>query len=238
MSMRREVLDREHALAFVRAGARASGRTAALVFALVLAACAAQPPADAQRAQRLVTRTPDKTVWTTAEAEAAAAAAAQAPRPAAGRAAAAAPARPAAAAAQAASAAAAPGAGAPAPASAAPAAPAVAATPTDTGLIYFDFDSFEIRDAFRPLVEARAKALVADRDRHLVVEGHADERGGAEYNLALGQRRAEAVVKALLLLGVSHIQLEPVSFGDTRPVARGKSEEAWARNRRAELIDR
>ena len=72
----------------------------------------------------------------------------------------------------------------------------------------------------------------------MVIEGHADERGGAEYNLALGQKRAHAVARALLLLGVNDSQVEAVSFGDARPLARGQNEEAWAQNRRAEIKDR
>ena len=71
-----------------------------------------------------------------------------------------------------------------------------------------------------------------------MVEGHADDRGGAEYNLALGQKRAQAVLKALLLLGVPEAQLEAVSFGDTRPLADGRDEAAWTQNRRAELKER
>ena len=72
----------------------------------------------------------------------------------------------------------------------------------------------------------------------MVVEGHTDERGGREYNLALGQKRAEAVVRSLTLLGVGDQQLEAVSFGEERPAAQGSDEAAWARNRRAELKDR
>jgi peptidoglycan-associated lipoprotein len=72
----------------------------------------------------------------------------------------------------------------------------------------------------------------------MVVEGHTDERGGREYNLALGQKRAEAVVRSLTLLGVGGQQLEAVSFGEERPAVQGSDEAAWARNRRAELKDR
>jgi peptidoglycan-associated lipoprotein len=113
------------------------------------------------------------------------------------------------------------------------------ATPVDaadpSGLVFFEFDSAEIGPAFAALLDARAKVLTADRAVRLVVEGHADERGGAEYNLALGQKRAEAIVKALILLGAQENQLEAVSFGDTRPYAQEKSEAAWAKNRRAEI---
>lgn len=102
-------------------------------------------------------------------------------------------------------------------------------------VVYFDFDSFVIRDEFKPMLDAYAKVLSANRSRKLVVEGHTDERGGSEYNLALGQKRAEAVVKSLELLGVGANQLEAVSFGKERPAAPGHDEAAWARNRRAEL---
>jgi peptidoglycan-associated lipoprotein len=105
-------------------------------------------------------------------------------------------------------------------------------------IIYFDFDSFVVKDDFKPVVEANAKALTADRKRHVAVEGHTDERGGREYNLALGQRRAEAVAKSLTLLGVGGAQVEAVSFGKERPAVQGGGEEAWAKNRRVELKDK
>jgi peptidoglycan-associated lipoprotein len=112
-------------------------------------------------------------------------------------------------------------------------APVEAAVPT--GLIFFEFDSSEIGPAFAEVLEERARWLAADRKLRLVVEGHADERGGAEYNLALGQKRAEAIVKALKLLGAQEVQLEAVSFGDTRPYTQEKTEAAWAKNRRVEF---
>jgi peptidoglycan-associated lipoprotein len=105
-------------------------------------------------------------------------------------------------------------------------------------VVYFDFDSFVVRDDFRALVEGHAKALAAAKNRKMVVEGHTDERGGREYNLALGQKRAEAVVKSMTLLGASDAQLEAVSFGKERPADEGHDEAAWAKNRRAELKDR
>ena len=80
--------------------------------------------------------------------------------------------------------------------------------------------------------------LARTAGKRMVIEGHTDERGGREYNLALGQKRAEAVLKSLELLGVSASQLEAVSFGEERPAATGSSEQAWAQNRRAELKDR
>jgi peptidoglycan-associated lipoprotein len=105
-------------------------------------------------------------------------------------------------------------------------------------VVYFDFDSYVVKDEFRPVVEVNAKALTTDRKRHLAVEGHTDERGGHEYNLALGQKRAEAVVKSLELMGANDAQLEAVSFGKERPAVQGSDESAWAKNRRAELVPR
>jgi peptidoglycan-associated lipoprotein len=105
-------------------------------------------------------------------------------------------------------------------------------------VIYFDFDSYAIKDDFKSLIDGYARALQSSRGKKLVVEGHTDERGGREYNLALGQKRAAAVVSAMTLLGASEGQLEAVSFGEERPVAQGNDEAAWSKNRRAELKDR
>jgi peptidoglycan-associated lipoprotein len=105
-------------------------------------------------------------------------------------------------------------------------------------VIYFDFDSFVVKDEFRGTIDAYAKALSADRKKRLLLEGHTDERGGREYNLALGQKRAEAVQKSLVLLGASDGQIEAVSFGKERPAVQGSDEAAMAKNRRVELIYR
>jgi peptidoglycan-associated lipoprotein len=105
-------------------------------------------------------------------------------------------------------------------------------------IVYFDFDSFVIRNEARPVIEAHARVLTADRARRMVIEGHTDDRGGREYNVALGQKRAEAVLRALVMLGASDAQLEAVSFGKERPAVQGADEAAWAQNRRAELKDR
>jgi len=105
-------------------------------------------------------------------------------------------------------------------------------------VVYFDFDSYVVKDEFRPVIEANAKALTTNRKMHMAVEGHTDDGGSSEYNLALGQRRAEAVVKSLTLLGADPTQLEAVSFGKERPAVQGENEEAWAKNRRAELASR
>jgi len=105
-------------------------------------------------------------------------------------------------------------------------------------IVYFDFDSFVVKDEYRPLIEAHAKRLAANKSQRATIEGHTDERGGREYNLALGQKRAEAVLRSMTLLGVSDSQLEAVSFGKERPAAQGSDEAAWAKNRRAELKDK
>jgi peptidoglycan-associated lipoprotein len=103
-------------------------------------------------------------------------------------------------------------------------------------VVYFDYDSYVVKDEFRPVVEANAKALTTNPDRKMAVQGHTDDRGSSEYNLALGQRRAEAVVKSLTLMGAKPTQLEATSFGKERPAMQGETEEAWAKNRRAELM--
>lgn len=113
------------------------------------------------------------------------------------------------------------------------AAPAAAAR-----IVYFDFDSFVIKDEYRGLIDSNAKQLTAQKTRRITIEGHTDERGGREYNLALGQKRAESVAKALALLGVGENQMEAVSFGKERPAAQGSDEAAWAKNRRAEIKDK
>lgn len=121
----------------------------------------------------------------------------------------------------------------------APKQPPVAQAASDAPrVVYFDFDSYVVRDEYRNVIEGNAKLLSTDRKKRVLIEGHTDERGGSEYNLALGQRRAEAVARSLSLLGVQDGQLEPVSFGKERPVAVGSDESAWAKNRRAELKER
>ena len=102
-------------------------------------------------------------------------------------------------------------------------------------VIYFDFDSYAVKDEYRPIVEAHAKMLKANPSAKEVAEGHTDERGGSEYNLALGQKRAEAVVQQMKVLGVGDSQLEAVSYGKERPAVDGHDEAAWAKNRRVEL---
>jgi peptidoglycan-associated lipoprotein len=109
------------------------------------------------------------------------------------------------------------------------------AMPTDSRLVYFDYDSYVIKPEFQSLITNHADYIKSDKTRKVVFEGHADERGGREYNLALGQKRAEAVKRAFVLLGVTDSQLEAVSFGKEKPVAQGHDEAAWAKNRRVEI---
>ncbi len=111
-----------------------------------------------------------------------------------------------------------------------------AAGPTGVAkIIYFDYDSFTIKPEFQSAVEAHAKFMGSNKIRRLAIEGHTDERGGREYNLALGQKRAESVRRALGLLGVTDAQVEAVSFGKEKPAASGSDEASLAKNRRAEL---
>ncbi|MCD8514502.1 MAG: peptidoglycan-associated lipoprotein Pal [Burkholderiaceae bacterium] len=105
-------------------------------------------------------------------------------------------------------------------------------------LIYFDFDEYAIRPEFMPVLEAHARFLSANRDRQVVLEGHTDIRGTREYNLALGQRRSEAVRRALSLMGVSDAQMEAVSFGKEKLANPGFTEDAHAQNRRVEITYR
>jgi peptidoglycan-associated lipoprotein len=101
--------------------------------------------------------------------------------------------------------------------------------------VYFDIDSYVVKDEFKPVVEAHAKYLIAHPDRKVIIQGNTDERGGSEYNLALGQKRAEAVRRALALLGVPDSQMEAVSFGKEKPKATGSNDAAWAENRRSDI---
>ena len=110
-----------------------------------------------------------------------------------------------------------------------------AAMQATTRVVYFDYDSFVIRSEFQTVIEAHAKYLAADKSRKVAIEGHTDERGGREYNLALGQKRSESVRRALSVLGVPEAQMEAVSFGKEKPVAQGSDEAAFAQNRRAAL---
>ena len=101
--------------------------------------------------------------------------------------------------------------------------------------VYFDFDSNAVKDEYRGLIQAHSRYLNDHRDTRIRIEGNCDERGSREYNLALGQRRAEAVKKTMTVLGVGDGRVETVSYGEEKPAAQGHDEAAWAQNRRADI---
>jgi len=103
-------------------------------------------------------------------------------------------------------------------------------------IVYFDYDSYIVKPEFQSLIEAHAQFLKSNNRAKLSLEGHTDERGGREYNLALGQKRADAVRQSLTLLGVSNSQVETVSFGEEKPAVQGTDEAAYSKNRRAEFF--
>jgi peptidoglycan-associated lipoprotein len=102
--------------------------------------------------------------------------------------------------------------------------------------IYYDFDSSVLKEDYKEIVKAHAKNLAENRALKMEIEGNCDERGSREYNLALGQRRADSVKKMMLLLGVKDDQVDTVSFGREKPRAPGHNEEAWAENRRSDIV--
>lgn len=110
------------------------------------------------------------------------------------------------------------------------------ASPLSKRRLLFDYDSSAIRDDYRAVLEAHAAFMKGNQEARAILQGHADERGSREYNLALGQRRAESVFKALNLLGVPEAQMEAVSFGEEKPVVDGHDEAAWQENRRVEVL--
>ena len=101
--------------------------------------------------------------------------------------------------------------------------------------VYFDFDSNAVKDEYRDLVTRHSRYMADKRDTRIRIEGNCDERGSREYNLALGQRRAEAVKKVMTVLGVSEGRIETTSYGEEKPVAPGHDEASWAQNRRADI---
>lgn len=102
--------------------------------------------------------------------------------------------------------------------------------------VFYDFDSSVVKDEFKPLVSAHAKYLTDNRGRKIAIQGNTDERGSREYNLALGQRRADSVKKMMLILGVRDAQIETVSFGEEKPRAAGSDESSYAENRRSDIV--
>lgn len=102
--------------------------------------------------------------------------------------------------------------------------------------VYFDFNSYVVPDQYRSLVEMHSSYLTSNSQQRIRIEGNADARGGSEYNLALGQRRSEAVARMMTLLGVNANQVEAISFGKERPKALGNTEADFAENRRADIV--
>lgn len=102
--------------------------------------------------------------------------------------------------------------------------------------VFFDYDSNAVKDEFKPMITAHSKFLTDNRGRKIVIQGNTDERGSREYNLALGQRRADSVKRMMMLLGVTDGQVESVSFGEEKPRAAGTDEKSFAENRRADIV--
>ena len=102
--------------------------------------------------------------------------------------------------------------------------------------VYFDFDSYTVPDQYRSLVEMHSSYLTGHTQQKIRIEGNADARGGSEYNLALGQRRSDAVARMMTLLGVNSSQIEAISFGKEKPKALGNTEADYAENRRADIV--
>jgi peptidoglycan-associated lipoprotein len=102
--------------------------------------------------------------------------------------------------------------------------------------IYFDYDSFTVKEEYKPIIQAHAKFLVENAGAKAYLQGHTDERGSREYNLALGQKRADAVRRIMTVLGVKDNQIESVSYGEEKPKNPGSDENALAQNRRADIV--
>lgn len=109
-------------------------------------------------------------------------------------------------------------------------------SPLSVRIIYFDYDSSEVRPEYRSTVEAHAAYLADNPNVNVTLEGHADERGSREYNLALGERRSQSIKRQMTLLGASNNQIRMVSYGEERPAVEGHDESAWSQNRRVEII--
>ena len=101
--------------------------------------------------------------------------------------------------------------------------------------VFFDYDSNAVKDEYRGLVQAHSRYLGDKRDSRVRIEGNCDERGSREYNLALGQRRAESVKKMMTVLGVQDGRIETISYGEEKPMSPGHDEQAWSQNRRADI---
>ena len=102
--------------------------------------------------------------------------------------------------------------------------------------VYYDLDKYDIKDEYRPILQAHGKYLQANRGKKMLVQGNCDERGSREYNIALGQRRAEGVKRMLVLMGATESQVEPVSLGEEKPRCTEHAEGCWQQNRRSDML--
>ena len=109
-------------------------------------------------------------------------------------------------------------------------------SPLSKRSVYFDFDSFNVKDEYKPTIEAHGRYLQQNRSARMTVQGNTDERGSREYNIALGQKRADAVKRMMVLLGATETQVETVSFGKEKPKNAGHDETSWAENRRDDIL--
>ena len=109
-------------------------------------------------------------------------------------------------------------------------------SPLSKRMVYFDLDSFVVKDEFQSTLAAHSKFLAANAKMKMLIQGNSDERGSREYNVALGQKRAEGVKKMMTLLGAREQQIEAVSFGEEKPKAAGTGEAAWSQNRRSDVV--
>jgi len=102
--------------------------------------------------------------------------------------------------------------------------------------VFYEYDKYDIRDEYRPLLQAHGKYLAENRGKKMLVQGNCDERGSREYNIALGQRRAEGVKRMLVLMGATEAQVEPVSLGEEKPRCGDHTEGCWSQNRRSDML--
>lgn len=109
-------------------------------------------------------------------------------------------------------------------------------SPLSKRIVYFDLDSFEVKGEYQPVLSAHSKFLAANGKMKMLIQGNSDERGSREYNLALAQKRADAIKKSLALMGAKDEQMEAVSLGEEKPVCTDQTEACWGKNRRGEML--
>src|SRR5882672_6815716 len=131
------------------------------------------------------------------------------------------------------------------PAQALPVSPPLAARPVQPAApqidiskrsVFYDYDKYDIKDEYRPVLQAHGKYLAENRGKKMLIQGNCDERGSREYNIALGQRRAESVKRMLVLMGATESQIEPVSLGEEKPRCGDHNEGCWSQNRRSDML--